>query len=170
MTRDTASGSVRLRCALLLRRLSSAPDFRARLQVVDISEITRPGLGGKPKRSTGTSVSGERLAGGPPPGAFTDALRARAQGIDLSNVQKFGTQAEKAKSIHVRTAPPPASRRRAGRALGEDALTGSRAASTTQVFSNGDPNSKGVKVLLSKKINAWDKVRAALFVPPHPRS
>jgi len=50
--------------------------------------------------------------------------------IDLSNVQKFGTQAEKAKFINV--------------------------------YTNGDPNSHGTKVLLGKAVNSWEKLLAEL--------
>ena len=49
------------------------------------------------------------------------------QGINLSNMQKFGTQAKRALSI--------------------------------KIYTNGDPKSPGVSVLLGKAVNSWEKVR-----------
>jgi hypothetical protein len=74
-------------------------------KVTDLSQLTRASL-----RKSGTAE--------------------KRKTIDLSNVQKFGTQAEKAKTILV--------------------------------YSNGDINSHGSKVLLGKAINSWDKLLVEL--------
>jgi len=81
-------------------------DMGNEAKVVDLSQMTRGNLRGKPSSSE------------------------KRKTIDLSNVQKFGTQAEKAKTITI--------------------------------YTNGDLNSAGVKLLLGKAINNWDKLLVEL--------